>query len=423
MRGRARWLSGYAVVLAGTAGARAASFLAAVIIARELGPSGFGDFTLFFAVLIPFASATDFLDIGYVRHANVPGGLDKGELLRATLALKAAAVTGLVLLSYPIAFVLAEFVLRDAELAPTLTAGVLCGVLIGWISLRASTFLAESRYAVYGAINSSFFVAALVALVAYLATGSTLTTNAAYAIFLATSVVLALLCGASLLRAAWPLRPQRPALRRLLRFGKWLAVAQILYVAAQRLDIMLLSRYVPIEDVGQYGAALRITVIASLMIGSMASFLLPRATRTHGSFVVLRKYLVEGAYLSGGLCIGILVLWVAAPLIVTTFLGEEFEPAISLTRVLLLGVALLAVSTPMVQLLVSDERPRMVPLYFLAKYSVLAVTTVLLAPSFGATGTAWAFVISELVGLVLAGAIALNRWNQLAARHHAPIGA
>ncbi len=87
--GRLGKISRYLTVAAGSAGARLSSFLATVIIARSLGPSGFGDFSLFFALLVPFSMATQFLDVTYVRQANTPGSVDRGILLRASVVLKA----------------------------------------------------------------------------------------------------------------------------------------------------------------------------------------------------------------------------------------------------------------------------------------------------------------------------------------------
>jgi PST family polysaccharide transporter len=247
-----------------------------------------------------------------------------------------------------------------------------------------------------------------------------ITTTIVYAVFLMTSLGLGTASVSVLIRKVWPFRIETPAIQRMLKFAKWFVIAEIFYVGFQRIDVMLLSRYVGISEVGQYGAALRITVIASLMIGSMSSFLLPRAARSHASRPGLRSYLGEGGYLVGGLCIGVLVVWIATPIIVSTLLGDAYQPAVHLARILLLSVALLAVATPLAQLLVAGERPRHVPLSLVCKYGVLAGATLVLAARFGATGAAWAVVLSEAAGLAYAAVIVLGHWRALGSATESP---
>jgi O-antigen/teichoic acid export membrane protein len=86
---------------------------------------------------------------------------------------------------------------------------------------------------------------------------------------------------------------------------------------------------------------------------------------------------------------------------------------VHLARILLLGVACLAIATPLAQLFFSEDSPRNVAYSLLAKYVVLAAGTVVLAPHLGPSGAAWAFVGSEAVGLVYAGVIVKRRWAML----------
>src|SRR6266516_2037007 len=109
-------------------------------------------------------------------------------------------------------------------------------------------------------------------------------------VFLASALPVAAVCFARLYSASRPLSIEPELLRVILGFAKWLIGANLAYLLAQRLDLFILSRYAGLSEVGNYGAALRVAVLASIMTGALPALLLPRASRTAGSIMEARRF-------------------------------------------------------------------------------------------------------------------------------------
>jgi PST family polysaccharide transporter len=402
---------GYLALVAGAAGSRVAGFVVAVVVARAVGPARFGEFALFFAVFASFVAATDFVDGTYVMQATRRTGFTATRLLRGALVLKTAVVMLLAVLSYPVAAAFADLLFGQPELRAELVVAVVSGVLLGFVSLRASTFLARERYGTSSVINSVFYVLLLVAVLSYAMGDFGLTTPVVYGIVLVTSLGVSGVCLASLLREAWPPRFDAPVLRRMVSFGKWFIASQVILLVFLRMDLFLLARYSPEVDVGQYGAALRIVAVGILMIGALNGYCLPRVSRTRGSRAALRSYVLEGLVLSGTLCAALLLVWIFSPFVVGVLLGDEFEPAVELTRILLLGVACSAIATPLSVVTAADVVPRHTFFYLVVKVGVLTAAAALLVPTYSAVGAAWAYVISEIAMLAYVTVFVRVRWR------------
>jgi PST family polysaccharide transporter len=407
-----RSFRGYLALVAGAAGSRVAGFVVAVIVARAVGPAGFGEFALFFAVFASFVAATDFVDGTYVMQATRSTGFTSTRLLRGATVLKVAVVLLLTLLAYPVAAAFADLLFDEPGLRVELALAIVSGALLGFVSLRASTFLAQQRYVVSSAIQAVFYIFLLVAVVLFSASDLDLTMPIVYGIVLAASVVVGAVALASVLREVWPIQLDAPVLRRMLSFGKWFIASQLILLIFLRMDLYLLARFSSEDEVGQYGAALRIIAVGLLMIGALNGYCLPRVGRTRGSRSALRSYVREGLVLSGALCAALLVVWILCPLVVSVLLGDEFDPAVGLTRTLLLGVACLAISTPLSVVTAADDVPRHTFFYLVVKVGVLTGAAALLVPGYFATGAAWAFVISELAMLVYVVLFVWVRWRE-----------
>jgi O-antigen/teichoic acid export membrane protein len=412
VRHRSRMLR-FSTVAAGSAVARLSAFLVTVILARALGPVRFGDFSLFFALLVPFSFATQFIDVTYVRQANTPGGADRVVLLRASLGLKMIIVGLLMAFSYPIGFLLAHYAFSRPELALPLAGAVVAGSLIGVSTLWASMYLAAQRYLPFSILNSVFYLAVLAVLVPVFIAEANLTANVSYVIFVAAAVAVAAVAFERLWRTTRRVPMDRRTLSTITSFGKWLIIANIVDVVGQRLDLIAVAHYVTTAEVGLYSAALRIAVIASLLTSALSGFLLPRVAGALATQRSLQAYVRESLSISALIVVGVGLLWALAPLLARELFGGSYAGAANLTRIILLGTLLNAVSTPMASLLLAEDVPRRVVRFGLGRVVVILAVTVALAPGYGARGAAWAFAAAEAFALVYAGSFVIRQWRTL----------
>jgi O-antigen/teichoic acid export membrane protein len=407
LSGRVR---GYAALVIGSGFARALSFAATIVLARMLAPARFGDFTVYFTVLIAFSTATEFVDQTYVRFANVPGIADKRPFLAGAVRVKIGALALLLALSYPIALALAYGVFNDSKFVVPVFLAVIGGAGFGLVTFRAATYVARERFAASVTVTTALYALLAIEVAIPFFAGWPLSLRLAYAMYTSTCVVLGTVALLQVVQATRPLQVPRAVRRRLWIFLRWVLPNNMLYVAFQRLDVLLLVRYVDSRQIGYYGAAIRLTMVLSLFISSLSGFVLPRVARTRSSRDALHGFLREAALLSGVLASAAAIGWILAPTLVHV-LGASYDQAAGIVRVLLLGLVCTAFAAPLTQLLLAEDQPKHLLAQGFVKLLSIASLTVLLAPRYGAIGAAWAATITEAIALLYVVATAVRDWR------------
>jgi O-antigen/teichoic acid export membrane protein len=231
-------------------------------------------------------------------------------------------------------------------------------------------------------------------------TGKGVSTMQVYILYLAVSSGMFLINFVILLKLSKSLRFEVKAICKLLTFAKWLFACNLMYIIFQRLDVLILASYIKLEELGQYGAALRIVMVASLMTGSISTFLLPHASKTGRDSVLLRTFLTKAFYITVLLTGTVVVLWIAAPLVIDILFGSQYTDCLVLVRIILIGVAFSSVYTPLSQLFMAEEKPK--KLFFLGVFRLCSILSLclILVPLHGAIGAAWALTASELVAML-----------------------
>lgn len=385
----------YAVLVVGNGATRVFSFFTAVAVARAVSPEAFGEYSLFVALFVAVSTATAFIDWTYVRFASVEGPAESPPYLRAGLAMKIGLLVAVAAVAYPLAWLLSHHVFGRPGFTDAVAAALVTGFGLTFVSLLAAVEQARERFWRVTLLTTVFYALVLAATAAWWAASGSLTPRAVYWIYGFTAGLLALAAAARLLAVTRPLRLERPVLARMGSFSRWLAASNVTDVIGQRLDLILLAGYATLGDVGQYGAALRIVGVASLLTGVLPTLLMARASRTRNSVELLRAYLRAVVRLLLAVVPVLGVVWLLAPTLVDLFLGEEYSEAASLTRIMLLGIGLSAVYAPLAQLFLADDDPRRATYFSLLRLATLVALLVVLIPAIGTSGAAWAFVGSE----------------------------
>jgi O-antigen/teichoic acid export membrane protein len=403
-----RHLSAYAVLVGGTGVARLVSLATAVVLARELGPVKFGEVSVFLTI-VGFWGSADFIDSTYVRFASAaPDPEERASYLRALFGMKIIWNLVLLILAVPLAWLLSSFAFHKPILLIAILCSILCGVGLNFMSLRAARFQVRERFLPFTVLPAVFYLLAFVLVVATLLVTGTKSTFPIYMSFLAATLVAGVYSCASTWRHIRPLTIDRGLTKSLVKFCRWLFGANLTYMLSQRLDVFLLAAYVPLAVVGQYGVALRIVTIVSLLTGTMAPLLLPRASRTRQDPKLMASYLRHAAALSGTIILFVCILWVGAPEIIRVVFGSRYTSAAGLVRILLLGTVAIALYTPLSQLFLTDAEPRRMLYLSLLRVMLLTALGLILIPSLGGKGAAIAVGGTEVSALAYV-VIALRR--------------
>lgn len=397
---------GWAIVFSGSMARLALGLVASVLIARSLGPAGFGVYAVLAAasgIAGAFADA-GLSDAAVKRIASVwPENPTEAELRARAFFWMRLAAAGLVfcagtLLSGPLSRLLG---LQQGE---TLLVLALAGVLATAASGAVTTVLQAPGH--FGRVTLVMLTnAVLTALLAgVLALSGQLTIVTALLALGAGTSVASFAAGLYLLPDGWALKPPRlDALRKeggaLLRFGLWLWLGGMLAMLAAQLDLLLVNRWLDAATVGAYGLALNLASKVEVVNQSLYTVLLPAASALRGG-PAEKRYLRTGTIRGLIVCALLLPLFPLAEGIIVLLYGPAYAPAAFPFR-LLLGIALFELmASPFLLLVFPRDRARLQAAADAVRAAVLAVAGVGLIPVLGLTGAVAARLLSRVAGAV-----------------------
>lgn len=194
----------------------------------------------------------------------------------------------------------------------------------------------------------------------------------------------------------------RLELVRLLRFGSWVFVSDLLGIVAIQIDLPIISQWVDPSILGSYALALSLASKSDVVNHSLYTVLLPMASSLRGPGAV-RRYLRQSFTRSGLVAAGLVGLLPVVGYVVPLLYGPSFVGAIGPLRALL-GVAIVdVVATPVVLLAYHYDRPRILASADATRIVIFLVVAGALVPGLGITGA----VIARLTGRVAGVAVAL----------------
>jgi O-antigen/teichoic acid export membrane protein len=187
-----------------------------------------------------------------------------------------------------------------------------------------------------------------------------------------------------------------------LPLGFFLVVANIYaYVDSVLLGVMRTDL-----ETGQYAAAYRVYEGLSYAPAAISAVLTPRLSGLFLSDRAAHRRVVSLG-LAGALALAALVAAVAytfAPQLMTALFGPTFAPAAAPFRILCYGFGFVATMWVLYAVALSVGRERLLLRTALIGLAVNVGLNVLLIPSMGASGAAWATVAGEMVSVVVLGA-------------------
>lgn len=402
-------------------GPLAAATVLSVVLARTIGPSGTGHFSL----LVTLTGFTAMI---------VSLGLSTGityEVSRRRWSVREAFRT-----SYALGFVMGLVGFAGGLLAFVLLHGSVFSGISTWLAVVAlaslppvlaytfadSILLARERYEGYAALELSHSATLLVfgagLAIAFGLSGAVVGVPAA--------ALVGALMGVFLLRAEARTSPptgEGDSLGRAVRFGLQSWGANLLQQISYRWDVLILAAYATASDVGVYSVALTLTAVAWVLPQALQTVVFPRVASldqaasageisSAESDLALAKAVRHGVLLTlpTALVISVLLL-LAVPLLY----GSAFHDTIWLGFILLPGTLMLGIGKILGSGVTGRGYPRYA-LYVGASGAIVALVLYFaLIPVFDAWGAAVASSLTYAFGALL-GAYFFRRVTKLGLR-------
>lgn len=257
----------------------------------------------------------------------------------------------------------------------------------------------HGRYTAFNVLRVGFVAFYLVGVVALLSTGHTGLVE-----FTIAWVAAALLAGALTLLIA--LRHRAPhqssadvSRGELLRFGLRGYLVSLSPVATFRLDQALIGLFLAPRALGLYVAGLSLTNLPEFIARGIGMIALPQVARARGTTrnQDMRRYVVFSIVLTGVI---VSALEVAAGRLVPFFFGSEFEDAVLITRILLIGTFFWGVRRVLTDATSGSGRPGLGSIAELVSWVAIVPALAVLTPIWGVEGVAAAMTISSAASLL-----------------------
>jgi O-antigen/teichoic acid export membrane protein len=181
---------------------------------------------------------------------------------------------------------------------------------------------------------------------------------------------------------------------------------QLLLLAYQTLDVVLLARYVSAESVGEYAMVSRLYLLGTAVLGCLLNTFLPELVAVAGDGDLLRRRFKRFAFASA--CLGVAgaaIFWMAGPGVCEMLGHRRLIIARQVTPLYALLFLVMALCNPFLSLLPSLDRSGAYVGGIAGAAVVLVGSDVLLVPRFGAIGAALGQLIATSFLAVVGAAV------------------
>ncbi|MEK9201172.1 MAG: oligosaccharide flippase family protein [Patescibacteria group bacterium] len=368
-----------------------------LVLARVLGSSEYGLFTLCLTILITIVTVADVgMGQGIIRfigeHRNSEKYLGYANFaLKTKIVLGVVSWVGLMVFSSTIARLLGQPSLQ--RVLPVVGFGVFSYVLASY----AFTMLqAMQKFVVWGGLQIGSNLVRLMFLW-ILSWFTRIDAYSALLVFSLTSFISFVLSWFWLDRKIFSAPSSKDHAFHFWDFNKWTASFSMLSAVVSRLDIFLASKYLSLSTVGTYSLA--VTMVSflpqlSVAIGAVTSAKF--ANKSDG--VDARNYLKKASIFSTLIGLGVSLLMVPTAYIVVYFAGSEYLASLAPFLVLLLAQIVFMAGNPLRDFILYFMRtPKIFFWTAVVQGIVILAAGTWLIPIYQTSGIAISVLISQIV--------------------------
>jgi O-antigen/teichoic acid export membrane protein len=399
-------------ILIGKTFTAVAAFLLSVSIARNLGKSEFGFFSLSISIMVVTSEliGSEAADNGLVRFASpyIRTKIEKAnQIFQLFFKYKIITASAVIIISIVVLNpVLIRFT-NEKYLNDAIVYGVIGGAIASLWRYNLSVFQCFERftsYAIFHTIPNAikiFFVTILILL------------NCLYlhAVFLINviSLIIGFLLGYIFIPKFKFTKTEtyQDPTKQIYNFTKWIYLTNIILSIYSKIDLFLLAYFVDIKDVGIYSAALTIISFLDLLYASLLAALFPVASRINQNSQKF-TYLKKSLSLSALSCLIVSPLFFLFGPIVITIYSAEYIESIILIKVLFIGFLFSLMLNPLILVLYVLNKANIITTIFLFLLLVHITNCIIWIPQYGAMAAAVIVTSLRIIGGILIAFFAMR---------------
>lgn len=403
------------VVAGGLVTTRFLALVVSVFIARNIGVEKFGQFTLFTSIFMIVSETPRALDTAFIRFAKSPVGIgNEAQYHAASLIVKFVYSAAIGCLGWLLAPYLANNLFQKMEAAETVGFGFLAGGIFSIYTSLGAWYQFHNNFIKVAICRPMFYVIICLCLGFFSITGISVMPRYILHLYSVTafglsSVVLFSFRGQLIANFKIALRQLIP----FLRIGGILMASGLVAMVSNRLDVFFLTRNLSFTDIGIYGAAIRITSIASIMTGAISIIMLPKAASVVHEPNRLKRYLqLSLFYALIQITLVVILISLLKPLILIT-LGQNFVSSKKIATILIFQILLISFGEPFKALIQCSKKPQWETVLSFLRLALSSILLYMMIRLFGLQGAAYAVTITA--GLITMSTIfiALRQINNI----------
>jgi len=374
------------------------AFLISIIIARELGPIQFGLFSLFIVLMIIASNLMgEGMDAGVVKYYAKTARKNQrtaNEILASAFALRLVIGIPIVLFALFFGEWLAMAIYHDESYITPIRLGLIGAFFAALWSFVLTTIQSTENFKTYSYFTPIVNILRLIAIPLLFA----------FSYFKLSSILIVhiIIYIACTLYGFWYLRAHfkgvKPRFQHIsdqFHFGKWTILASLFFIVTSYMGIPILTYFSDPSAVGIFSAAIQLLMIVDQMTIAILTVQLPAVSKLTNN-KSYRAYIRRYVPIFSLIAISMLPGFYFIDDVIILLYGDAYAQSASIFKILLIGFLITLVTHPIQLILLSANKPHMYALIQGMSLVTWLVATILLIPTFGAAGAAWALLISRL---------------------------
>lgn len=375
-----------------------------ILLARALSQDLFGIFSLAVLVLIIMGEISDFgLNSGLLRFAPLYISTKQTEKLKQLVktvwgwrvALSAILTVGCIVFAFPIS----KYIFGQEKLTPYLSfssLGVGGAILLGFVI----TFLqAEQKFLRQAVIQSLKGFSRLVIIgILYLLGVKNLSIY--LAVYVAVPWFLFVFnyrqLPAEFRKVKIEAEVKQKLHSQLANFSFWLTIWSLVSIAAGKVDQIMVSHYLGLEQVAVFTVAWQFIQFFPVFYGSINAVLVPKISSLT-SKAELRSFVARTFKWVLMAAIGVAVVIYPSQFLITLLFGQKYAASMPVFLVLSFAMLFNVLAIPFSLAVTAFNRTKIVAMSGVIQMFIMVICNLLFIPRFGIIGSAYTFTIGMIV--------------------------
>lgn len=177
---------------------------------------------------------------------------------------------------------------------------------------------------------------------------------------------------------------------QLKRFSAWLSLWSLFSILASRIDQVVISHYLGLEQVAIYAAAYQLIQLYPLVTQSIAAVLSPKISGLHSKAALIHFLKRSLKWISIPVVV-LSTLVYPSQYIITLFFGSSFSGALPVYLVLAYSLVFNLFAIPFSLIITAYNRTELMAISGVIQVAVNIVGTIILVPRFGVLGAGYTF--------------------------------